>query len=89
MLETFWSFRRLLGRGLEASWGVMDVSRGVFCTSLRLLGASCPFFCRSEVYWRPLRGILGASSKHFGDGMGRGERVFSGLGHDITVMVHS
>ena len=51
-----------LGRGLEAFWGVMDMSRGVFCISLRLLGASC--WCiggRLGASWKRVEGILEAT----------------------------
>ena len=54
--------------------------------SLRLLGASCRFFCGLEARWKRLGGLLEASSKRFGGVLGRLQRVVSGFESDITVM---
>ena len=81
------SYRRL-GRSLEACRVVWEAAWGVFRISLKLLGASCRFSCSLEPCWMRLGGILEASSKHFGGVMGRRQRVFSGLGGDITGIGH-
>ena len=54
--------------------------------SLRLLRAACRYFCGLEAHWKWRGGLLEASSKHFGDVLGRLQRVVSGLESDITVM---
>ena len=77
-----------LGRGSEACWVVCQASWGSFRPSLRFLGASGRLSCGLGACWIRLGGTLEASSKHFGGVMGRRQRVFSGLGGDITVTGH-
>ena len=61
---------------------------GIFHLSLRLLGASCRLSCGLGACWIQLGSILETSSKHFVGVMGHRQKVFSGLGGDMTVIVH-
>ena len=60
-LEESWGGLEESGGLLGVVWKSLGVSlmclEGFFCISLRLLGGTCWFFSRSEVYWKPFGGV--------------------------------